>query len=377
MPFNSIQNPINRLTELTQNDLDYLDLETEFQNIIELAKNITGLEVSILNLIDAHHIWPVTQKGIQIEAMPLEDTPCQYTILKDDYFEVKDLTSHDTLKEKDYVKNAPFYKYYLGVPLKTIKGVNIGSICFFDTQAKTLNDNQVKLLQIVAKEAVSKIDALKVRNDLRKEFFEYRANQRKIANDIRNPLSGIIGLSDVLIEQFEDIEKDEAKEYNLLINKSAKSILTSLEDVIINQKRKETETNTLNLKTLKDRLIELYSPLLVANQIELTVTFNDLKANILFLKNNVNYLVGNLLTEALLNIAKNGTLTIALDLIIKVDQLYIKAEYSSEKLTNTQNLVENEVLKVYENKVVELGGALILNQTENQLFELTLPLKSI
>ena len=143
------------------------------------------------------------------------------------------------------------------------------------------------------------------------------------------------------------------------------------------QKRQETDSNTLNLKTLKDRLIKLYSPLLAVKQIELNITLNDLKANILFLKNNVNYLVGNLLTEALLNIIENGTLTLALDLIIKVDQLYIKAEYSSEKLINTQNLVENEVLKVYENKVVELGGALILNQTENQLFELTLPLKSI
>ena len=377
MPFNSIQNPINRLTELTQNDLDYLDLQTEFQNIIEMAKNITGLEVSILNLIDAHHIWPVTQSGTQIEVMPLQDTPCQYTIAKDDYFEVKDLTSHEILKEKDYVKNAPFYKYYLGVPLKTINGVNIGSICFFDTQAKTLSDTQFKLLQILAKEAVSKIEALKVENNLRKEFFEYRANQRKIANDFRNTLAGIIGLSDVLIEQFEEIEKNEAKDYNLLINKSSKAILNILEDIIINQKRQETDSNTLNLKTLKDRLIKLYSPLVAVKQIELNITLNDLKANILFLKNNVNYLVGNLLTEALLNIAENGTLTIALDLIIKVDQLYIKAEYSSEKLINTQNLVENEVLKVYENKVMELGGALIYNQTENQLFELTLPLKSI
>jgi len=377
MPLNSIQNPTNRLSELTKNDLDYLDLETEFQNIIELAKNITGLEVSLLNLIDAHHIWPISQSGVQLQVMLMADTPCQYTIESNNYFEVKDLTSHDTLKEKDYVKNAPFYKYYIGVPLKTTSGINIGSICFFDTQAKTLSDTQLKLLQILAKEAVSKIEALKVQNNLRKEFFEYRANQRKIANDVRNPLAGIIGLSDVLIEQFEDIEKNEAKEYNLLINKSSKSILTTLEDVIINQKIKETELNTLNLKTLKDRLIELYSPLLAIKQIQLNITLNDLKANILFLKNNVNYLVGNLLTEVLLNIAEHGTLTIAIDLIIKVDQLYIKAEYSTEKLINTQNLVENEVLKVYENKVVELGGALIYNQTENQIFELTLPLKSI
>lgn len=377
MPLNSNQNPINRLTELTKNDLDYLDLEIEFQNLTELAKNITGLEASLLNLIDARHLWPISQTGSQLQAMPLLNTPCQYTVESDDYFEVKDLTSHAILKEKDYVKNAPFYKYYLGVPLKTSNGVNIGSICLFDSQTKVLDIKQVKLLQIIAKEAVAKIEALKAQNNLQKDFFEYRSSQRTIANDLRNPLTGIIGLSDVLIQQFEEIEKDEAKDYNLLINNSSKSILATLDDIIINQKRQGAEKNTTDLNTLKARLINLYSPLLVVKQLELSVVISDLKANILFLKSNVNYLVGNLLAEALLNIADKGTLIVDLDLIIKVDQLYIKAEYSSEQLVNTQNLQENEVLAVYKNKVVELGGALVLNEKENQLFELTLPLKSI
>lgn len=371
------QNPIDRLTELTNNDLDYLDLDAEFQNLIELAKNITGLEVSLLNLIDAHYLWPISQSGTQLEVMPLKDTPCQFTITKDDYFEVKDLPNHDILKNKNYVKEAPFYKYYLGVPLKTQNGINIGSLCFFDSQTQELNEKQIKVLGIIAKEAVAKIESLKIQNNLRKEFFEYKAKQRNIDHDMRNPLAGIIGLSDVLIDQSEEIEKEEAKEYNLLINKSSKSILSILDAIIINQKKQEAEINTLNLNTLRERLINLYSPLIVAKQIKLDITLNELKTNILFLKSNVNYLVGNLLVQALLNIADKGTLTIALDLIIKVDQLYIKVDYVSENLLNTQNLAENEVLKVYQNKLLNLGGELIFNPTINHLYQLTLPLRNI
>lgn len=373
----SPQNSIARLTELTNSDLDYLELGKEFNHLIGMAKAITGLEVSLINLIDTHHLWPISKSGGNFHAMPLIDTPCQYTVNSEDYFEVKDLSSHDVLKEKDYVKMAPFYKYYFGVPLQTQKGVNIGSICFFDTKSQELNDTQIKLLGLVAKEAVAKIVAIKSHYNLLKKFFEYRDVQRKIANDLRNPLAGIIGLSDVLIEQFEDLDRTEAKDYNYLINSSSKSILSVLDDVIIDQNKKEILTNTISLEILKERLISLYSSLLATKQLKLAITINNLKSNILFLKSNVNYLVGNLLVESLLNIDENGTLNIDLDLIIKVDQLYIKAEFSSENFSNNLNLADNEVLKVYENKVSELGGSLVLNQTENQLYELTLSLKSI
>jgi hypothetical protein len=40
-------------------------------------------------------------------------------------------------------------------------------------------------------------------------------------------------------------------------------------------------------------------------------------------------------------------------------------------------LAENEVLKVYQNKVEQLGGELIFNSNLNQFYEMTLPLKSI
>ena len=135
----SNQNPIKRITELTNNDLDYLDLKPEFQNLIELAKNITGLEISLLNLIDATNLWPISQSGIQLEVMPLKDTPCQFTITKDDYFEVKDLPSNEIFKKKNYVKGAPFYKYYLGVPRKKSAGQAVRYI-FFEAEKAPKKD---------------------------------------------------------------------------------------------------------------------------------------------------------------------------------------------------------------------------------------------
>ena len=104
---------------------------------------------------------------------------------------------------------------------------------------------------------------------------------------------------------------------------------------------------------------------------------NDLKADILFLKNRVNYLVGSLLVEALLNISEKATLTVALDLNVKVHQLYIKVDFASENFINNPDFTESEVLKIYKSNVEELGGELIFNPSMHQLYQLTLPLKSI
>ena len=377
MALSTTQNPIDRITELTNNDLDYADLKAEFLNLIELAKNITGLEVGLLNLIDAHNLWPISQSGIAVEVMALQDTPCQFTILKENYFEIKDLTTHDVLKHKNYVKGAPFYKYYLGVPLKTQNGINIGSLCFFDTNSYDLDQNKIKLLSLIAKEASFKIESIKKQNDLREEFSEFRANQRIIANNLRNPLAGIIGLSDILVDEDEITEETELREYNLLINKSSKSILNIFDDIIINQKKQKPDNNTINLNSLRERLINLYSPLCVSKHITLDINVNQLKTNILFLKSNVNYLIGSLLVEAVIQVADKGILTINLDLIIKVDQLCIRAEFSSNNLLTTPHLTNSEVLNVYNNKIGELGGELILNPNTTNLYHLTLPLKTV
>jgi PAS domain S-box-containing protein len=54
-----------------------------------------------------------------------------------------------------------------------------------------------------------------------------------IAHDLRSPFNGIIGFSNVLIDEVADLKPEEIKEYSQIINESAKNTLTLLDNLLV------------------------------------------------------------------------------------------------------------------------------------------------
>ena len=77
-----------------------------------------------------------------------------------------------------------------------------------------------------------------------KSLVETDANLRKlllnndkllsiIAHDLRSPFNGIIGFSNVLVEEINDLKHEEIKEYSQFINESARNTLTLLDNLLV------------------------------------------------------------------------------------------------------------------------------------------------
>jgi GAF domain-containing protein len=88
--------------------------------------------------------------------MPCEESVCQYVIVQDNEFEVKDLSLDHRFKDRYYVKESPNLRYYLGLTLKTNDGFNIGALCVLDANEKTINPEKIELLKIIANEIVNR-----------------------------------------------------------------------------------------------------------------------------------------------------------------------------------------------------------------------------
>ena len=54
-----------------------------------------------------------------------------------------------------------------------------------------------------------------------------------IAHDLRSPFNGIIGFSNVLIDEVADLKPEEIKQYSQIINESAKNTLTLLDNLLV------------------------------------------------------------------------------------------------------------------------------------------------
>lgn len=307
---------LERLLSLTDFDLDYSDLSKNFEDLVQLAAKVSGTSISLVNLIDSYTQWSVSQFGLDIEQMPREDSVCQYTILEEEQFEVKDLSSDERFSDKSYVQAPLGLRYYFGVPLTTKGGQNIGALCVLDRDIKTLSPEKIELLKIIANEIINRLNTIKLLQDLRYKLKGATDVTKKVAHDIRGPLSGIIGISEIINEQGDDNKLDQVLELVKLIHKSSKSILDLADEILTDESNNanSVKANDFNLFIFKEKLEKLYIPQAKNKNIELSVSINPKYDRISFSKNKLLQIVGNLVSNAIKFTPANGKIDVKMDL---------------------------------------------------------------
>lgn len=161
------ENEMQRVIELSEFDLDYSSLDEQFKDLTKLAAKVAGTDISLINLIDSFTQWSVSNYGLDIQQMPREDSVCQYTIVTENFFEVKDLSADARFRDKFYVKDDPNLRYYFGVPLQADNGIQLGALCVLDTVGKEISPEKVEMLKIIADEIVNRLMITRVINGLK------------------------------------------------------------------------------------------------------------------------------------------------------------------------------------------------------------------
>jgi len=312
------ENEYERVLNLSNFNLDYSNFQDNFKDLAKLAASVAGTPISLVNLIDSYTQWTISNYGLDLEQMTREDSVCQYTIKYDEKaYEVEDLSKDDRFKDKFYVQNNPSLRYYYGVPLVS-DGFNIGALCVLDKEVRTLSPEKEESLRIIADEIVNRLKAYKAIEGLRNRVNEVQATQNKVLHDIRGPLGGIIGLTEIITEQGEENKIEEILEYINLINKSGKSIL-ELADEILSADRGNSvvfKSNEMDMKSFGENLEKLYIPQAKSKNIQFEVNINPRAMGIPFPKNKLLQITGNLISNAIKFTPKGGNVSVGLDIYI-------------------------------------------------------------
>jgi len=331
------ENEYERVLKLSDFDLDYSNFQDKFKDLAMLAASIAGTSISLVNLIDSYTQWTLSNYGLDIEQMTREESVCQYTIKYDEKpFEVEDLSKDDRFKDKFYVNGNPSLRYYYGVPLVS-DGINIGALCVLDKDVRTLSVDKEELLRIIADEIVNRLKAYKAIEGLQNRVKEVQTTQNKIVHDIRGPLAGIIGLTEIITEQGEENKIEEILEYINLINKSGKSIL-ELADEILSADRGNSvvfKSNEMDMKSFGENLEKLYIPQAKSKNIQFDVNINPRAMGIPFPKNKLLQITGNLISNAIKFTPTGGNVSVGLDMDIShsKNNLKITVKDSGEGLS--------------------------------------------
>lgn len=391
-------NEINRVIELSEFDLDYASLDDQFKELTKLAAKIAGTEISLINLIDSFTQWSVSNYGLDIQQMPREDSVCQYTIVTENFFEVKDLSADDRFKDKFYVKEDPNLRYYFGVPLSTSNGMQLGALCVLDTVGKEISPEKVEMLKIIADEIVNRLTVLRVINGLQSRVKEAKETQKKVAHDIRGPLSGIVGLAQIISEQGNENKLEEVLQLVSMIQKGGHSLLELADEILSTEKKQNNPvqlgSNEYDLLVFKEKLEKLFAPQAVNKNITLSIVTDAKTDDIPFGKNKLLQIAGNLISNAIKFTPVNGTIKVELSIqITRVKHLIIRVidTGSGMDAATIQEIQHGEVmssdgtggekgygfgLQLVKHLVEKLGGSISIESELNKgsLFEIKLPI---
>lgn len=300
-----------RAKVLAELDFDYHELKNDFQALSVLAAKVAGTELSEVNFIDNYTQWTVAGSAGKFNQKPREQAICNFTIETPDHFKLR-LDQDEHFKETDYVK-VDGYKLYYGIPLKLNNDVAIGSLCVAGKAIEDLSESQVEQLHLIANQIEKQVVLKQELLLSKKEALEERRLKRRLAHDVRSPLSGISQLVD---HKFLAQEKSEELLKILhLVSSSSKSILELVEDILREENTADQKENGelfFTLENLSNKLVDLYNPQAQAKQIEFRSDYKP--SPIKFSRNNLLPLIGNLISNSIKFTGRGGTVSLKLDI---------------------------------------------------------------
>tara|TARA_R110002124_G_scaffold194936_5_gene362045 strand:- start:28 stop:1230 length:1203 start_codon:yes stop_codon:yes gene_type:complete len=324
-------NEFDRLLALADYDLDNQELEGQLKDLTKLAAKVAGTDISLVNLIDAVTQWSVASEGLPVMQLPREESVCQYTIMENHSLEIKDLSKDERFKNKVYVAADPNLRYYLGVPLTTEAGYNLGALCVLDTKSRVISPEKIDLLEIIAGEIMNRLKIIKSVSELKSKVKDSLERQEQVAHDIRGPIGGIIGLAQIIKEQGDQNKLDDVLEFIKVIQSSSQSLLELADQILTTHDKQKhvpalTNDGEYTLEILKEKLENLYGVQANQKKVIFNVEVIGMNLEMRFPKAKLLQIMGNLISNAIKFTPEGGSVSIGISLTEKNYRKELKLE---------------------------------------------------
>ncbi|GHC68551.1 GAF domain-containing protein [Limoniibacter endophyticus] len=130
----------------------------EFGPLSDLIASVFHAPIAIVSLIDDKRQWYVSSIGMEQSELPSELTFCQYTIRQQQVLAIEDTTRDERVRNHPLVIGHPHIRSYLGVPLTTADGYNVGTVCICDFAPRRFSARDFSILSDIAKVAMGYFD---------------------------------------------------------------------------------------------------------------------------------------------------------------------------------------------------------------------------
>lgn len=170
--------------------------DSGLEDIVSLVRTVFNASFAAVNLIDRDQQLPRATAGIDLSPCSREDAFCNRTILGDRPLMIPDACQDPVFRNSPFVTADPHIRSYLGVPLTTPDGYNIGALCVFGTEPRSMSDADAMVLRNFAKVVMSQIE---LRQAAREDVLTRALTRRAFIDRVDEILSARQGVDATLI----------------------------------------------------------------------------------------------------------------------------------------------------------------------------------
>jgi diguanylate cyclase (GGDEF)-like protein len=183
-----LEDEAGRIAALQRLDARSLTSETSFNQITGLLQLALELEMATISLITEDKQIFKSRQGVDLKETPRSAAFCNFAIRKYDPLVIEDTHQDPRVRDNPLVTGPPFLRCYIGAPLTTEDGYNLGTICGFGTAPRRFPERD---LQIVSKCATLVMNQLELRSTANRDFLTKVGNRRSFADGLEKEMARV------------------------------------------------------------------------------------------------------------------------------------------------------------------------------------------
>ncbi|MEH6660850.1 MAG: diguanylate cyclase [Parasphingorhabdus sp.] len=167
---------------------DILDTpeEASFDHITMAMKLALDVPFAGVSFMDGDRLWFKSKSGVATSEIPRDISFCDFAIAQQGPMIIEDTLQDERFKENPVVVNSPFFRSYIGVPLITPDGYNIGTLCASDIIPRQYSDEKIDRMKQLAELVIHELE---LRQQSKKDRLTGALSRSGFAVEVQNAMS--------------------------------------------------------------------------------------------------------------------------------------------------------------------------------------------
>ena len=139
---------------------DILDTRPDgsFDRVTAMAARLLRVPIAIVSIVDHDRIWFKSHHGIDVQQIGRDPGLCASCILQEGPLIISDAKKDPVALANPLVAGEFGLQFYLGIPLRTRDGYNLGTLCVIDFAPRTATEQDILVLGDLAAVVIDELE---------------------------------------------------------------------------------------------------------------------------------------------------------------------------------------------------------------------------